>query len=177
MLIFLAMLAFNSPELSAAEEVKPAVEQRVLAAWEGDHAFMIDFSARPIPVIGDAKVATGLGVEFNENYPWNWLMYLRGSSSLEVTLNLTAEQAQKPWNLGVSHLSSLFHSRDESGSPIDILVNGEIVASHFLPRVDAWREDDFTVNLREGANSIVIRLLEDANSHYWIQKLYLDPIQ
>ncbi len=173
MLLMAALLAIINPVNSEAIENSsaPVAEQRKLLPWEGEHAFFVDFAYRNIPTTGEIRALVGPGVGFNRAYPWNWLMNVRGSSFIEVQPTLTAEEAGKKWNLGLSHLSSL-----PGNSPVSIEVNGTMIEPHFLPFVDAWREDYFPVELREGQNSILIRLLDDADTNYWIQKLWLDPV-
>ncbi len=71
-----------------------AVEQRV-PAWQGDHDFLVDFSAPFVPTTGDVHISSiGPGVEFNHAYPWNWLMHYYDASYIAVNVNLTKEQAQ-----------------------------------------------------------------------------------
>lgn len=140
--------------------------------WEMPHEFFVDFAYTDIPVRkGNITVEVGPGVYFNHAYPWNWLMHVNNRSYIQVTPVLTKEQAEKKWNLILSHLSAL-----PGRSPISIEVNGNLIAHGFQPYVDAWREDYFPVDLHEGTNTIKIKLL-DADTNYWIQKLYIDPIE
>ena len=140
--------------------------------WEMPHEFFVDFAYTDIPIRkGNITVEVGPGVEFNYAYPWNWYMGWNNHSYIEVTPILTKEQAEKKWNLILSQLSS-----KPGRSPISIEVNGKLIANGFQPYVDAWREDYFPVDLKEGENTITIRLL-NANTCYWIQKLYIDPIE
>lgn len=140
--------------------------------WEMPHEFFVDFADTDIPIRkGNIAVEVGPGVYFNHDYPWNWLMHWKYDSYIKVTPVLTKEQAEKKWNLILSQLSS-----KPGRSPISIEVNGKLIANWFQPYVDAWREDHFPVALQEGANTIKIRLL-DADTNYWIQKLYIDPIE
>jgi hypothetical protein len=191
MLLMAAMLAMAPLNADAIET--PVVEQRVLKAWEGDHDFLVDFSAPFVPTTGNIKIQTiGNGAHFNEAYPWNWVLhtgkrivYRNGYRQWEncdgfvnICLTLTKEEAQKNWMLGLSQLASLGPAPDglRGYAPVSIEVNGEMIEHHYLPQVDAWREDFFPVALHEGTNSIVIRELNDATTVYWIQKLWLDPV-
>jgi len=176
MLLIAAMLA--TAPLNAELIEKPAVEQRVLKAWEGDHALFVDFAYKNIPTTGAVRASVGPGVHFNFAYPWNWLMNFSGASFIEIYPTLTKEEAEKKWKLGLSQLASLgWAPNGQRGfSPVSIAVNGEMIETHFLPQIDAWREDFFPVQLHEGENSIVIRLLVDATTNYWIQKVWFDPI-
>ncbi|HSX04214.1 MAG TPA: hypothetical protein VLG76_05740 [Rhabdochlamydiaceae bacterium] len=170
--MFELLLALNTIDMSAVE--KPAVEMVATAPvphWELPHAFHLNFANDVITSeAGNISAETGPGVWFNRYYPWNWMMAIPYHSYLEIKPVLTKEEAEKSWNLILSHLSSL-----PGNSPISIKVNGKIIARRFFPAVNGWREDYFPIQLNEGENKIIIRLL-NAGTHYWIQKLYIDPI-
>jgi len=156
-----------------------AVEQRVPKAWEGDHSFLVDFSAPSIHTTGDIQIeSVGPGAMFNQTSPWNWLMRCYDSSYISINVNLTKKEAQKDWNLGLSQFASQGPAPNgqRGYSPISIEINGKTIEPRFLSQVNAWREDFFPVQLHEGENSIVIRLLDDATTNYCIQKLWLDPV-
>src|SRR5579872_7219361 len=87
MLLIAALLAAQPINAEAVE--KPAVVQRALKAWEGDHALFVDFAYKNIPTTGAIQASVGSGVTFNKAYPWNWKMHYSGMSFIAVYPNLT----------------------------------------------------------------------------------------
>ncbi len=139
--------------------------------WEQEHAFFVNFACWHLPTEGDISVTVGPGVLFNDITPWGWVLAHPYERFIEVKPVLTKEQAEKKWDLILSHASA-----PSLLAPIAIDVNGITIANHFSPPLNAWKDDYFSISLNEGENTIKIRLL-DANTDYWIHKLYLDPLE
>lgn len=144
-----------------------------LMSYEGAKA-VVSFSYPKINQKGDVEVATSHGVHFNHHYPWNWIMGSPGGSSIQVTTHFNAQEIKQPWYLNVKELSSIVGGYGQS--PIQVQVNGHVIADQFKPAVDLWRMDHFEIPaeyLQEGSNTISIHLCSNAFTNYWIENLTL----
>jgi len=119
------------------------------------------------------------------SYFYNWI----ANGWMKITLNLTPEQAAQDWKLGLRHGS-------QSGSMISIHTHkpfikeyrGRTITDRFPVSAlgsaseKVFTEDYFLISpsnndsWTEGPVDIYIKLTHEANSNYYLESLWLDPV-
>ncbi len=119
--------------------------------------------------------------QYNEAYPGNWRMV-----ALDAYVQADFELDSLPGSakLVIDHLSSSHPNCPNNGySPVDVIVNGDVVESCYDPAenhggthsfvTDQWEVGPY---LQIGTNTIRVQLCGTACSHYWIRYLYIDDL-
>jgi len=137
----------------------------------------VDFS-KPEIATGGCTVSVGPRVLFNQQFGNSWLMNMPNSSFIEVDFDqpkqYDGEDIYRNAKLRLVHLTSMA-GPDAGSSPIDIVVNGDVVVSDHSPPSGNFitEEWDITPHMLDGGN--IVRLnFKDASTNYWIQTLQVD---
>ena len=128
-----------------------------------------------------ANVTKDANFQYNSAYPGNWRMVDLGAY---VQADFELDNVPGSANLVIDHLSAASEGCPGGGySPVDIIVNGNIVESCYDPAenhggthsfvTDNW---DISSYLQTGSNSIRIALCDNFCTHYWIRYLYIEDL-
>ena len=122
-----------------------------------------------------------LDFEYNTSYPGNWRMV---SQNAWVQADFTLDSIPHSATLVIDHLCAAAEICPGGGySPVDIIINNNIVASNYDPAenhnglhsfvTDQWEIGPF---LKTGNNTILVQGCGTACSHYWMRYLYIDNL-
>lgn len=161
------------PIAKKVEQTQEAIKARINRLAD------VNFSERDLTTTENVTdVTVGPKTHYNEAYGHSWILHRSGQSFIEITFNLSAEQAAEANILKLNHLSSLV--RGQGFSPVDISVNDTMVREHYSPEYGTWCYERFPVEkgvFHEGANKIRISLRQDARTNYWVNAVSVDSVE
>lgn len=137
----------------------------------------LDFTGPQVFSYGSVIGATGgPNFAYNSTYGGSWRMMAPGAY-VQMTFSVGADPEDA--SLHLNHLSSADGACPGGGySPIDVLVNGQAVKSHYDPAQNhggthGYVDDIWEIGgaLRRGANTVRIAVCDDLCTHYWISLL------
>ncbi len=120
-------------------------------------------------------------IKYNTAYPGNWKMTAYGSY-LQADFEL--DNVPGTAKLVIDHLSSSYSECPSGGySPVDIIVNGQMIETSYDPAENhagnhGFVKDEWEIGqyLHAGTNSIRVQICDSACSLYWIRYLYIDSL-
>ncbi|HEC93429.1 MAG TPA: hypothetical protein ENI51_10650, partial [Candidatus Atribacteria bacterium] len=163
-------------ESQLQSEIEKLVAENPDVGIPESSGWWIDFSTQTIKTSEGMQVSTH-SMDYNSNYDGSWLMHYAGSSSLTASFSIS--QVYSGAILRITHLTSYYQEDPRGGySPVDIEINGNLVADNYDPAEnhngshdyveDAWQISQY---LRTGNNTIRISFQSGAVTNYWIKQL------
>lgn len=133
---------------------------------------VVDFS-KPTIQMGGCKVNTGPGTTYNQYYGNSWLMHYPNNSYIEVKLRQPKQYAGKDiYSKSLLRLTHLMSAGNPQGSPIDIIVNGNVVAANYNPPSTNWVNGEWNITqwMKDGDNVVLLKF-KSGVTNYWINRL------